>query len=195
MYWGVACWVGGGIAIFISYGEPDVTWGKLIGVSLLVVMLGFVFFYSGRWIWKGGKPDQRPAPGGAADPGPTASGAARPGVTRFSTTFSGPRFSGTVHTSTVQTISDPELEKELNELFEDMNNLFDKTFHQPGFMNQERQVPFNASPMPGAGNASEAPVTPVTVTCPGCGAPVEVAPSSPGECEYCGGKVPYHPRG
>ena len=251
--WGIAWWLAGIGAILVSLDNPAVSAGTLIGMALLAGVLGFVCFYTGRWLWKddkhAGKPRAQafnPASGGApfganrfganrfganrfganrfganrfganrfgaSNPGTTAFGSSKPGVTRFSTTFSGPNYSGSIQTSTYQTgtvhtstyqngaihssrVSDPELEKELNELFEDMNDLFDKTFNPSGFMNRGRKVLLNAPPMPGAGNASGAQAAPVTVTCPGCGAPVTVTPQSPGECEYCGGKVPYNPHG
>jgi hypothetical protein len=42
----------------------------------------------------------------------------------------------------------------------------------------------------GAGKPAD-PDEPVVVECSGCGAPVTVSPSEPGECEYCGNQVKY----
>lgn len=51
--------------------------------------------------------------------------------------------------------------------------------------NSGRTALSGADGVPGAMNG------PVTVECPGCGAPVEVSPSRSGECEYCGNQVQY----
>lgn len=47
-------------------------------------------------------------------------------------------------------------------------------------------------PVPSGAGRVAPPHKPVTVECPGCGAPVEVAPSRPGVCAYCGNQVSYN---
>jgi len=163
MYWGVAWWVAGAAAFFAMYGEPEFTVWKQIGVILLAGILGFVCFYTGRWIWKDDKKPKQPnvqasdpASGGTGHSGTSLSGTALNGTTFTSTTYS-----GNIHTGTG--ISDPA--------------------------KRGRTVLFNTSSTSGGGEAASN--EPVTVDCPGCGAPVSVSPSSPGECEYCGNKVAY----
>jgi len=51
-----------------------------------------------------------------------------------------------------------------------------------------RQIIDHAS---GGSGQTAVPDEPVTVECPGCGAPVAVSPSKSGECEYCGTMVRY----
>lgn len=48
--------------------------------------------------------------------------------------------------------------------------------------------PSGAAKPPGAG-ASAKSAAPVAIECPGCGAPIRIDPSGPGECEYCGNQI------
>jgi len=63
----------------------------------------------------------------------------------------------------------------------EMNKLLDQTL----------KAIDHAKPSGGSGQA-RVPDGPVTVECPGCGAPVEVAPSRSGVCGYCGNQVQYN---